>query len=230
LTNQADRDAVLLRQLGILKPDALEAVHFELIGAGGINSFVGRTLAQMGAAKVRVWDPDTVEEHNRPNQAYPKTMVGWPKAKALAELMEEYSTTDLKVETVQAKAGSDSALEGIVIEAVDSMEARKDVWAAVKMNLGVSLFLDARMGAEIGQVRAVTPVKPSDIRRFEQSLEGKPEELPCTERAIIYNGEMIASLLAGQVKRFVMGQPVPRELVFSFPDLEAGQGLWVTVE
>lgn len=223
----AERNARLMRQLDIAHPEKLAAKPVTIIGAGGIGSFTGQFLAKMGITDITVFDFDGVEEHNLPNQMYPQDSLGLPKAKALMSEIERLDPA-VQVTVRDERVTGETQLSGIVISAVDSLPARKEIWKAVKMNMSVELFIDARMGAEIGHVRAVRPIKPKEIARFEQSMEGKGVELPCTAKAIVYNGGMIASIISNLVKRQAMGEKVPAEVVFSFPDLEIGAGLFVT--
>lgn len=226
--DRADRNARMMRQLDIAHPDKLEKTPVTIIGAGGIGSFTGQFLAKMGVTDITVFDFDEVVEHNLPNQMYPMEAVDTPKAKALEVEIERLVGDAANVTVHDTEVDETTKLKGLVISAVDSMEARKEIWKAVRMNMDVPLFVDARMGAEIGQVRAVQPVKKAEIERFEQSMDGQTVDLPCTAKAIVYNGAMIGSLIANVVKRYAMGEKVPAEVVFSFPDLETGAALFVT--
>ena len=76
----------LLRQLDLVKPEALETpVH--LVGCGGIGSFVALALAKLGCPHLCLYDDDRVEEHNVPNQLFRLSDVGRPKVEALAEVL-----------------------------------------------------------------------------------------------------------------------------------------------
>jgi molybdopterin/thiamine biosynthesis adenylyltransferase len=183
----------------------------------------------LGVTEFVVYDDDTLETENLPSQLYGEEHLGVPKAKALASEMQRLDS-GVKVDVRTERVTPETELAGTVISMVDSMEARQEIWQAIRMNPNVEMFIDARMGAEIGQIRVLNPMKPSDCRRFEQSMEGQPVELPCTAKAIVYNGGMIAALISNAVKRSVNNEKQPLETVFSFPDLEVGGGLYVTTE
>lgn len=223
--DRAERSRVMMRQLDIAPPDALSKVPVTVVGAGGIGSFTGQYLAKMGITDLTFYDHDEVEDHNLPNQMYPISALGVGKAKALAAEIERLVGEEASVTSHDVQVDRSTKLAGVVVSAVDSMEARQEIWKAVRLNLDVPLFIDARMGAEIGHIRTVDPVKKAEIAAFEASMEGEVVYLPCTAKAIIYNGGMIASLIANLVKRHAMREPVPSEVVFSFPDLEVGAGL-----
>src|SRR3954469_26048634 len=104
--DRADRNARLLRQLDIADPDRLSGVPVTIIGAGGIGSFTGQFLAKMGVTDLTVYDFDSVEDHNLPNQLYPVEALGTPKSKALGEeirrLVGDECTVTVKDEAVEA--------------------------------------------------------------------------------------------------------------------------------
>ena len=68
-------------------------------------------------------------------------------------------------------------------------------------------------------MQSLTPLDPEAGRQagqeYEKQLYSDEEavELPCTARATIYNCFMIAALIANQVKRFAVGEPVWSELI-----------------
>ena len=72
-------DELLPRQL-VMSP-----IH--LIGCGGVGSHVAMMLAKMqvGEAGMHLYDDDTIEAHNPPNQAFERHHIGKPKVAALAE-------------------------------------------------------------------------------------------------------------------------------------------------
>ena len=116
----------------------------------------------------------------------------------------------------------DQRLSGVVISAVDTMESRKAIWRnGVRYNPQVPFFLDARMGAEVRTVYSVRPVDPDDVAFYDATLYSDAEALedPCTARAIIYNVFGAAALLANQVKKFAMGEELPREIHFDLKTL-----------
>src|SRR5205823_6205091 len=113
-----------------------------LIGAGGIGSPLALALAKMGCRQLALYDPDTVEAHNLPNQMYRLSDVGRPKVTALAELLCQFASPQLEV---RQEAVRDQTLRGLVISAVDSMAARQQIWhGCVRYRAAVPLYVDAR--------------------------------------------------------------------------------------
>src|SRR5688572_9763698 len=112
------------RQLDLVTPEQLRT-PVTIVGAGGIGSPVALALAKMGCREIRLYDPDTIEPHNLPNQLYRLRDVGRPKVEALAEILREYTevTVSAHLERVDGQR-----LDGIVISAVDSMASREAIW------------------------------------------------------------------------------------------------------
>ena len=72
------------RQLDILDPKSMD-VPVTIIGAGATGSFTALSLAKMGIRNITIYDFDTVEEHNLPNQFYRQCDLGKRKVEALRE-------------------------------------------------------------------------------------------------------------------------------------------------
>ncbi|MBI5166791.1 MAG: ThiF family adenylyltransferase [candidate division NC10 bacterium] len=208
----------LFRQMDIVKEEALEA-PIVVIGCGGIGSFVILALAKMGCSTLTIYDDDRVEEHNIPNQLYRLEDIGRPKVEALAGVVKAYTGLSLEA---RPERFDGQRPQGMVISAVDSMQARRRIWdRSVRYRAGVPLYIDARMGAEVARIYTVQPADPDDVRFYEATLHGDEEalRLPCTAQAIIYTGFSIAGLIANQVKKFVMGEALKREIIFDHKTL-----------
>jgi molybdopterin/thiamine biosynthesis adenylyltransferase len=206
------------RQLDLVRPDEL-ATPVTLVGAGGIGSPTALALVKMGVQKLTLYDPDTVEAHNLPNQLYRLRDIGRPKVEALAELLGEFA--EARVKAVQEQV-TNQRLDGIVISAVDSMASRQAIWkGAVRFRGTIPLYIDARMGAQVCRVFAIRPADPDDVRFYESTLfdDDVATEDPCTAQAIIYTVFGVSSLVANQVKRFAHGEPIDQDTIFDFVTL-----------
>jgi len=205
------------RQLDICPPDKLQ-FPVTIIGAGAIGSATVITLAKMGCGDITVYDHDTVEEHNLPNQFLLANSIGMPKVHALATLVFQLTETNIKP-IAQRYRGQ--RLEGVVICAVDSMDARATIWKAVKGNRRVQLYLDARMGAEVLRLYSIRPTDTDGTTLYEANLytSGEAERLPCSARAIVYCPLVAAGIIALQIKKLTVGQPIWRELLLDLPTL-----------
>ncbi len=207
------------RQLDIVNPEEHLGFSVTVIGCGGIGSPTVLALAKMGCADISVHDDDRVEDHNLPNQIYRLADVGELKVDSLSNVVLDF--TGVKPLRYSQRVGPATELGGVVISGVDSMQARQDIWKAVRYNPAVSVYVDARMGAEVCRIYTIQPTDPDDVAFYERTLhtDGEAQDLPCTAKAIIYNVFMIAALICSQVKKFGCGQAHPREIIFDLVTL-----------
>jgi len=203
-----------LRQLDILNPNEI-LYPVTIIGVGGIGRAVTETLAEMGCRKIILYDPDIVEEHNRPNQAYREKDINRLKVEAAKEIIQEFAEW-CQVTTIPEKFENQKLLEGIVISAVDTMESRKEIWKAVRYNVNVPLYIDGRLGGEIIQVFTVRPCQIEDIEIYEKALfpDENAAQLPCTAQQIIYVGKIAGGLITSQLKKWLKQEKYNLEITF----------------
>ena len=211
-------EARFQRQLDIVSPEQL-AFSIVVIGAGAIGSATVVTLAKMGCSDITVWDDDILEEHNVPNQLCKPAMVEKPKVEALRGLTAELTEVVVKTENRRYRG---QKLRGVVIAAVDSMDAQLAIWKRVKLDPDVPLLIDARMGAEFARIYAIHPCDPEEIDFYEQNLytSSEAEQLPCSARSIIYCRTVVAGLIAVLIKRYAAGSALPYELLLDLPSFK----------
>ncbi len=203
------------RQLDLVSPSDLDFDVY-LIGVGGLGSPIALALAKMGCQKLTFFDHDNVEPHNLPNQLYRMADIDTPKVEALARILREY--VDAQITPVNELV-TQRTFNGVVISAVDSMAARRTIWQnCVRYKAGVKLYVDARMGGEVGRVLTVSPTNPIAVQAYESTLfsdEEGSQEL-CTAQATIYSTFGVASLVANQVKRFARGESQTYEHIIDY--------------
>jgi len=207
------------RQLDVVSPEDLASLQVTVVGAGGIGSPTTLALAKMGVEHLTVFDPDTVELHNLPNQLYRFGDLGKAKVEGLADICRDFA--GVAVETKPERFDGQHSLSGVVVSGVDTMAARKEIWQRVRYNPTVQIYIEARMGAEVARIHSVKPCDPSEVRWYETTLYSDEEasEAPCTARAVIYNVFMIAALVANQVKKFARAESLAREVIFDLKTL-----------
>ena len=202
------------RQMDIISPALAEDTKVTIIGAGGIGSPTIMALSKMGIGKMKIFDPDTVENHNIPNQMFMPKNIGQNKADIMAEFAQELGVA---AESFPERY-VDQNLEGIVIVAVDSMAIRAAIWNRAKLSTKIDLFIEARMGAEIGAIFAVYPGNMMDVEYYESWLYTDEEavEGACTARAIIYNTFGTAAFIGSIVSKYIMRKPFPRSIKYDY--------------
>ena len=207
------------RQVDIISPVDMDAAKVNIIGVGGIGSPTAMALSKMGIPEIEVYDNDVVDTHNLPNQFYRIKDIGNSKVESLKDICSDFSMGKF---TANHEMYEDQDLDGIVVSGVDSMKARKAIWTnGVKYKPSINMYIDARMGAEICRIYTINPTSPDQIKFYESTLYDDEEasEERCTAKAIIYNTFMISSLICNQVKKFLKGEEIVKEIMFDMKNL-----------
>ena len=207
-------EAGFVRQRDILPWEKLQAARVTVIGAGAVGSFTALSLVKMGVGTVEVYDFDTVSVENLGPQWFRVCDLGRPKVEALAEQLAAFGGNVI----AHNERFVAQAVSGIVICTVDSMDARIAIWRHIRKCRRVDLYLDARMGAEVGKVLAIRPVDPEDCRIYQAELYPSTEAFraPCTARSTIYCASGLASFLVATVGNHLAERRYRRELVVDF--------------
>mgnify|MGYP001079045862 CR=1 FL=1 len=142
-------------------------IPINIIGAGATGSWLALGLAKLGLSNITVWDFDSIEEHNIANQAYNIGSVGQKKVAALADMIIEATGTSINIHPVKF---INQRLSGIVFLMVDSMDARRSIWAnSIKMKPAIKLLIEPRMGLDVGRIYNVSPCNLTHIKEYENT-------------------------------------------------------------
>lgn len=193
-----------------------------LIGAGGIGAITALTLAKMGLPILNVFDDDLVDDTNLPGQLHKLSDVGVPKVKAL-----EYTLAEFADDTIycpfQLRVTADTILPStdVLISAVDSIDARKDIKIAM-WGSNIPYYIDARMAAEQYQHYALNMSDQNSVNRYSRQLdelnEEDVEELPCTAKATFYTAAVAAGHISTAIKNVLQGRLTPHRLIHYIPE------------
>ena len=220
------------RQRDIVNQSLISRYPVSLIGCGAIGSAVAMALAKMGVNYFTLYDEDGVNEVNLSNQMYRIGDLGDFKVDALGGIIKGYNP-DAVINAIN-KDYYGQPLTQIVIVATDSMRSRQKVWEQFCVQSQCGYYIEARMGAEEGQIYTFRKVTKSDTalvlipyiseedkafywERLYSDIEAVP--LPCTGKAVIYNVFMIASLVCRAFKATIHNEPFPREVVFGMKQI-----------
>ena len=162
----------------------------------------------MGVGGLLIFDDDTVDEINIPTQLHRINTIGQNKASALADTLQEFS--DVPVAYLPERVFADTQLEGnIIISAVDSIAARKDIWQAVKRS-GAGWYLDARMASEYFKLYLVDLNDPAWYENaLEQDTDENTLQEACTSKATIFTAMFAAGWIGLAVKEIVTRSAQP---------------------
>lgn len=192
-----------------------------LIGLGGIGAITAVTLAKMGVDNIKGIDDDVVSEENIATQLHKTGRVGYTKTNAVQELIFDFAG-DVIFEGLRDRLGPDYPWKyianEIVISAVDSIQSRKDIWAAIHDKPWV-WYIDARMAAES---LLIYTVDGKDSGWYDQMIAEQQDsnvpDLSCTAKATFFCACGAACVIGSFVRRIATGIRPPK--VYSWNILE----------
>lgn len=213
----SDHALDLTRQSGIIPTERVAQTHITIVGAGAIGSHLAECVAKLGISTIEVYDYDSVEKHNLPNQGYQLSDIGMLKVDALKNRLEEgYGCT---VNAHNMKVDEHTELgTGIVVAAVDSMSARKAIMAACENSMEPTVLIDPRMGAQYGEIRVVDLLEQAEIVGYISGLFSDDEayQAPCTEKATIFCAAGMAAFITSMIALMVRDEKTPKLVEMDF--------------
>lgn len=200
-----------MRQMDIIRPD--ETPPITIIGSGASGSGVGIIAGKLGVQNITIYDGDSVEPHNVPNQYYGTEHIGRNKARALMEEIYRLTPGDMRPNVLSIDRfweEADEIYTPYVFMCVDSLELRGRIMEAVRSNPRVRWVIDTRMAAEYYEVITVDMGNESEIMEFMEGLLGEVREEVCTARSVIYTVMIMAGRAVLHFKKLVKGENVPK--------------------
>ena len=207
------------RQSDVVSAEDVAAVVPVIIGAGAIGSHTAESLAKIGIREMDVWDFDTVEAHNLPNQGYRLGDLGKLKVEALKERLE--ADTGVTVRAHAEKFTGEDLTHELVISAVDSMSARKTIWTSVKNSLHTQTFIDPRMASRYGIIYIVDMTNSEMVEAYEKTLYSDEEAhpAPCTDKATVFCAQGMSCLITAQLIELIRGETTKYCLEIDFANM-----------
>ncbi len=148
MTNVVDTTS----HLSLLDPRSIEE-NIQVVGCGAIGSQIAYSLAKLGFDRLHLWDFDKVESHNVANQLYTIHQENLPKVVALQTILNYMTGMNAMIHDEKCE----HALDGIIFLAVDSMQARQDLFNRNKLRPTVKLIVECRMNPWDGRVYCINP-------------------------------------------------------------------------
>lgn len=199
----------LTRQADIIS-DNQRTMPVKIIGCGAIGSFLALQLAKMGFEDLEVWDFDNVSIENMSCQFFRFQDIGQMKTIALRNLVADFTKVEIKVNSHKFVPRPD--LTGVVVLAVDSMSARKEIFEQLQKCFQVKVVLDPRMGAEDAALYVMNPFDEKDVASYEKTLytDANAVQERCTAKSTVYTANLLSGLCAKAIKNIACAQKYPR--------------------
>lgn len=190
-----------------------------VIGAGAIGSFTVLTLAKIGFTNITVYDDDIVSVENISNQFYRYRDIRTLKTIALRDMVRDFER--ITIQAWSSKWNRAIPIKGYIIMAVDNMAVRNEVYKFVKRNADVYGFIDGRMGGQQAEVYSVDLLQPEQKKVYEKYLWSDTEasDLPCTQKAVMYNVLWIASMIVNNLRLMLEEKPFPQVMHMDFENV-----------
>ena len=203
---------IYLRQLDIIKKENF-STPICIIGAGATGSFLALALAKMGMNNIKIWDFDSVELHNFPNQLFRLQDLNGNKAEKTYDIVKDFTGISLKYSNTKYER---QPLSGIVIVAVDSMKCRKEIFENCEKTKEVNWVIDPRSGSEFGRVYTVDMSLEGEREFYKKTIYSDSAVTPttCTAQAIIYSVLYLSAMIANQIKRVLQNQQYFKEIIY----------------
>lgn len=220
------RAEYLTRQSDLINSNML-VLPITVVGAGAVGSFTVLTLAKMGFTDITVWDDDEIDPENMNCQFYRVGDIKKKKVVALQELVKDFTEVEIKI--VDGRFDRSKEIGTIVLSAVDSMEARKEIYEAISECLTEVFYVDSRMAAEKIAIYAGSNHDAKFLESYEQSLYTDDEAVQerCTAKSTMYTVNLIAGLVGKAVKDFISADKHVASLSW---DVSTNGAVWFNAE
>lgn len=199
----------LNRQSGLIT-DQQRTMNIGIIGVGGIGSHTAIALARMGFHNLTIYDDDAVSLQNCSSQGFDMSDVGKPKVMAIRQTIMRAVRAVVKVR--QSRVHKDSDLRhDVIIMAVDSMAARRDIFAACCAG-DTELVINPSMGGEYMSIDTYdlsgnVSERDKVVKEFDKAWFSDDEASPetCTTKATIFTTLTIAGYICKIIKDVAVG-------------------------
>ena len=190
-----------------------------IIGCGGIGSITAFTLAKMGIEDMILYDFDVVEEENIGTQLFAKQHIGKPKAEATRDIIKYFLDVDVKYEIQTVNRNTVLPERDVIISAVDSIEARKEIARAVAKTKW-DYYIDPAMSLEYFNISIIYPQIMEDYIRYIDVIQDEEiPDLPCTSKVTYYTVSGIASFIGYMMREYATDHALPHILALNYPTL-----------
>lgn len=152
--------------------------QIHIIGCGALGSWIGFILLKMGFQDIHMYDFDTIEEHNIPNQLFMESQIGKTKVESMMEIYKNFFIdADLRLTVHCDKLDENSpTLNGIIFCAVDTMSGRKELYEKLfKYSTGGELWIEGRLSLYGAYVYTLPHLDFNLFTKYESTLYADSE-------------------------------------------------------
>lgn len=221
MSGQLNNNERYSRQKDIVPAERIAECKATVIGVGAIGRQVALQLTAIGIPWLQLIDFDCIEQSNISSQGYFEDDLERFKVDATADICWKINSS-LEIQLVPDRFRRSMNIGDIVFCCVDSIEARRLIWQAVKDK--TRFVCDGRMSAEV--LRVITAYDnqsrkyyPTTLFHSEQAYAG-----PCTAKTTIYCANIAAGLMLSQFTKYLRQLPIDSDIQFNILASELSVG------
>ncbi len=209
-----------IRQSDLINAETLAQQTLCVIGVGAIGRQVALQLAAIGASKIKLVDPDTVEDINIATQGYRFEHIGKTKVECTAADMRGINDNIELLEVIPEKFRY-TQLEQCtgVFSCVDKISVRTNIYNRIKL-FDTPFFVDGRM---LGEVLRVLTIYDADSNKYYESTLFAQEEQQdgrCTARSTIYTANIAAGFMLTSFTKYLRKMPIDYDVLFNIAAMD----------
>lgn len=218
------------KQINLIDAEEVN-IPINVIGCGALGSWLVLFLLKMGFKNITVYDFDSIEEHNIPNQCFSEKQVGMAKVNAMEALCRMFNKdAQERVKFVNQKITLREVwdMEGIILCAVDSMRVRKEIYMNSIKRKDCDLFIEARLSIWGAYVYTLT--QNTIFEKYEETLydDEEAEVSPCgVSQTALPSAVNAASIMIMQMIEWLNGEEPVSKIEYSIPWLDKMSERWV---
>lgn len=180
-----------------------------VIGVGATGSIVSFQLAQLGWGNspqnqgvLKLFDGDTVAEHNCSNQMFYPDQVGKLKVDAMNEIIMRKCGFTVEAHPIMV-TDQPEVSSTYVFLLTDTMKSRKEIFEnCLRYSFDTELVIETRMGLKTGRVYAFNPHSPEDVKAWSDTLYSDDDaevSLCGASQSIVTTASFVASLAVSRL-------------------------------
>lgn len=192
--------------------------EIHIIGIGAVGSHIADAIIRLGIKQMHIWDFDTVDEHNIPNQLFTENDIGLTKVDALEKHLININK-DIKI--IKHNKYTNELLKGILFSCVDNIEVRSTIYETNEFNPELKAIFDTRIGLEDGQVFSADWSKSDDrenllaVSDFKHEEVEEPTSICGTKLTVLPTVRTTATYAISNFLNFVKSGELKRNIIFN---------------
>ena len=212
------------KQVDLIKPHEFTE-RINIVGCGAIGSWLAFFLLKMGFGNIHVYDFDTIEEHNIPNQLFKESDIFSAKVDALLNIYNEHFNDDtqrLKVHKTEITQDNAHVLSGVVFGCVDSMAARKYIYENCYKHGHAKFFCEGRLSIWGSYIYTLYKNGEDWTKKYENTLyaDSEAEVSACgVSQTGLPAAVNCASMMIMQLIRWHREESPLHKIEYSIPEL-----------